>query len=106
MTYGFYALKAAEAGVVTEKQLEAARRVISRLTKRRCRVWLLTPANKPITAKPNEVRMGKGKGAVNQYVRYVKSGEILFETNYTTTRLAANALRAAGKKLPLLTKLV
>lgn len=98
---GTNVLIAAEFGILTSKQIESARRVISRLTKRKFRVYIHILANQPITAKPNEVRMGKGKGAVNQYVRFIRPGDYLFAMSGANTTTAHSTLLRAAKKLPL-----
>lgn len=99
-------LIATERGILTEKQIESARRVISRYTRRRGKVQILKPANQPITSKPNEIRMGKGKGSVNQYVRYIRAGDKLFSIVGNTKSMNTKALISASKKLPISTKLI
>ena len=102
--FGSYGLQALESGILTASQLEITRRVITRLTKRRVKLWVRTKINTPITAKPREIRMGKGKGEISQYVRYITRGEIILEL--ALNPVGKIILEAAKKKLPVLTRIV
>jgi len=104
--FGDYALKAAGRGLVTSRQLEAARKAITHFTKRGGKLWIRVFPHKPITRKPNEVRMGSGKGAVDHYAAVIKPGRVLLEMSGVSKEVAEEALRLAGKKLPLETKFI
>jgi len=91
---------------VTQRQIEAARKAIVRFTKRRGRVWIRIFPDKPVTAKPAETRMGKGKGAVDHWVCVVKPGRIMFEMGGVDEDTARQALRLAAFKMPIKTKFV
>lgn len=106
LTFGEYGLKALEAAWVTNRQLEAARRAITRYVKRGGRVWIRVFPDKPITAKPAETRMGKGKGAPAGWVAVVKPGRILYEMEGVTEGEARVAMRLAAHKLPIATRFV
>ena len=106
ITLGKFCLKALEPGWVTSRQIEAARLAITRFVKRGGQVWTRIFPDKPITKKPAEVRMGKGKGNPEYWVAPVKSGRILFEMDDVTQAVAEEALRLAGHKLPVATKFV
>lgn len=106
ISFGSFALKASEGGRLTSRQIEAARIALTRYMKREGKVWILIFPDKPITKKPQEVRMGKGKGAVDHYVAQVKPGRILFELDGVPFETAEEALRLAAQKLPILTKTV
>lgn len=97
--HGKYALKSLEGGQVSARQIEALRRVITRKTKRTGKVWIRIFPNVPVTSKPTEVRMGKGKGSVTKWVAVVKPGTILYELGGVRENLAKDALISAGKKL-------
>lgn len=101
---GQYGLQALEAGLVTANQIEAARIAMTRSIKRGGKVWIKIFPNKPITKKPAETRMGKGKGNVEYWVAPVKPGRILFEMADVTEDTAREALRLAAHKLPIKTK--
>ena len=103
---GQYGLQALEAGLITANQIEAARVALTRYIKRGGKVWIKLFPNKPITKKPAETRMGKGKGAVEYWVAPVKPGRILFELADVTEDIAREALRLAAHKLPVKTKFV
>jgi large subunit ribosomal protein L16 len=103
VSYGQYGLKALEHGKVTARQLEAARRAMSRHIKRGGKVWIRIFPDKPITKKPLEVRMGSGKGAVEFWVALVQPGRVMFEIEGVTEDLAREALGLAASKLPVRT---
>ncbi len=102
--FGSFGLKAVTPGRITNRQIEAARIAMTRYMKREGKVWIRIFPDKPITAKPLEVRMGKGKGAVDHWVAVVKPGRIMFELDGVPRAVAEEALRLAAQKLPVLTK--
>lgn len=104
ITFGAFAIKALEPGWITSRQIEAARIAMTRAMKRQGQVWIRIFPDKPITKKPLEVRMGKGKGAPEYWVATVKPGRILFEAGGVDITLAKEALRLAQQKLPIKTK--
>jgi large subunit ribosomal protein L16 len=104
--FGEFGIKALEAGWVTARQIEAARITLSRTVKRGGKLWCRVFPDKPITKKPAETRMGKGKGAPEEWVAVVKPGRVLFELEGIPESLAREAIRLAGHKLPLATKFV
>ena len=106
VAFGDYGLKVLEPGWITARQIEAARVAITRFVKRNGRVWIRIFPDKPITKKPQETRMGKGKGSPEQWVSVVKPGRILYEMEGVTAAQARDAMRLAGHKLPLKTKFV
>jgi len=106
ISFGSYAIKALEPGWITSRQIEAARIAISRAMKREGQMWIRIFPDKPITKKPAEVRMGKGKGAPEYWVAVVKPGTILFESSGVDLEVAQESLRLAAMKLPLKTKFV
>lgn len=107
LNFGDFGLKALEKGQITSRQIEAARVAATRHLKRAGRVWIRIFPDKPITKKPAEVRMGKGKGAVDHYVAEVKPGRVLFEVGGGVAEdVAREALRLARHKLPIKTKFV
>ncbi len=106
VAFGSFGLKTLQAGRITNRQIESARIAMNRYMKREGRVWIRIFPDKPITAKPQEVRMGKGKGALDHYVAVVKPGRIMFEIDGVPTEVAKEALRLAAQKLPVLTKFV
>ena len=103
---GEYGLQALDAGLITANQIEAARVAMTRYIKRGGKVWIKIFPNKPITKKPAETRMGKGKGAPEYWVAPVKPGRILFEIAGVSEEVARAALRLAGNKLSIKTKFV
>jgi len=103
---GEYGLQTVEAGLITANQIEAARIAMTRYIKRGGKVWIKIFPNKPISKKPAETRMGKGKGAVEYWVAPVKPGRILFELADVSEEIAREALRLAAHKLPVKTKFV
>lgn len=103
LKFGTIGLKAAESGLITAKQLEAARQAINRKLKRKGKIWIRIFPNYPITKKPTEVRMGKGKGAVNHWAAKIGGGTILFEICGVTFKKAITAFFTGGAKLPIKT---
>lgn len=103
---GEYGLQALEAGWITSRQIEAIRRSIVRQMRRRGKYWIRIFPDKPVTAKPAETRMGKGKGSVDHWVAVVKPGRIIFEVSGVPDDIALEALRSAGYKLPIRTQVV
>ena len=103
---GEFGLQTLEAGLITANQIEAARIAMTRYIKRGGKVWIKIFPNKPISKKPAETRMGKGKGAVEYWVAPVKPGRILFELAEVSEDIAREALRLAAHKLPVKTKFV
>ena len=103
ISFGEYGLKATTRGRVTARQLEAARRAITRHVKRGAKGWIRVFPDKPITKKPLEVRQGKGKGNVEYWVAQIKPGTVLYEMEGVTEELAREAFRLAGAKLPIRT---
>ena len=103
VSFGEYALKATTSGRVTARQIEAARRAITRYVKRGAKVWIRIFPDKPITKKPLEVRQGKGKGNVEYWVAQVKPGTVLYEMEGVSEELAREAMRLASDKLPVRT---
>ena len=106
INFGSFGIKSLEPGWITSRQLEAARIAVTRKMKREGQVWIRIFPDKPITKKPAEVRMGKGKGAPEYWVAVVKPGTIMFEVGGVTTKVAKEALRLAAQKLPVRTKFV
>jgi len=106
LSFGDYGLKAMECGWITDRQIEAARIAMTRFIKRGGKVWIRMFPDKPITKKPAETRMGKGKGAPEQWVAVIRPGKILFEMEGVSHDIAAEAMRLAAQKLPIPTKLV
>jgi len=106
VSFGSMGLKALDSGRITNRQIEAARIAMTRHMKREGNVWIRIFPDKPITSKPQEVRMGKGKGALDHYVAVVKPGRIMFELDGVPFETGAEALRLAAQKLPVKTKVV
>ncbi|MEN0003703.1 MAG: 50S ribosomal protein L16 [Bacteroidota bacterium] len=106
VSFGSYGLKALHEGRITNRQIESARIAMTRYMKREGKVWIRIFPDKPITSKPQEVRMGKGKGALDHYVAMIKPGRVLFELDGVPAEVAYEALRLAAQKLPILTKVV
>ncbi|MCH2043494.1 MAG: 50S ribosomal protein L16 [Saprospiraceae bacterium] len=106
ISFGTFGLKTLDEGWITNRQIEAARIAMTRYMKREGKVWIRIFPDKPITKKPNEVRMGKGKGGLSHYVAVVKPGRIMFEIDGVPRDVAEEALRLAAQKLPVLTKFV
>jgi len=103
IAFGEYGLKALEPGWITARQIEAARIAITRYVKRGGKIWIRIFPDKPVTKKPAETRMGKGKGNVELWVAVVKPGRILFEIEGVTEDMAREAMRLAATKLPIKT---
>ena len=106
IAFGSFGLKAVEEGFITSRQIEAARIAVTRYMKRQGNVWIRIFPDKPITSKPAEVRMGKGKGAPSHWVAVVRPGRIMFEADGVPFETAKEALRLAAQKLPIKTKFV
>jgi large subunit ribosomal protein L16 len=106
VSFGTFGLKSTMAVRITNRQIESARIAITRFMKREGKVWCLIFPDKPVTAKPAEVRMGKGKGALDHWVAQVQPGRIIFEIDGVTDEVAREALRLGAQKLPCLTKTV
>jgi large subunit ribosomal protein L16 len=106
VSFGDFGLKALEPGWITSRQIEAARIAITRRMKRDGKVWIRIFPDKPVSKKPLETRMGKGKGAPEFWVSVVKPGRIMFEVGGVTSELAHEALKLASYKLPLKVKIV
>ena len=104
ITFGDFGLQAIDSGRLTARQIEAARIAMTRHVKRVGKIWIRVFPDKPITKKPAEVRMGKGKGAVDHWVAVVKRGRVLYEMDGVPEELAREALRLASTKLPLKTR--
>jgi large subunit ribosomal protein L16 len=106
ISFGEYGLKTLEPGWITDRQIEAARIAMTRHVKRGGKIWIRMFPDKPITKKPAETRMGKGKGAPDHWVAVVKPGRILYEIEGVTEELAREAMRLAAQKLPVKCKFV
>ncbi|MDG1476624.1 MAG: 50S ribosomal protein L16 [Vicingaceae bacterium] len=106
IAFGSFAIKALEECWMTARQIEAARIAVTRYMKREGQVWIRVFPDKPVTKKPAEVRMGKGKGAPELWVATVKPGKIIFEIDGVPTEIAQEAMRLAAQKLPIKTKFV
>ena len=106
LNFGSFALKATEPERVTARQIEAARRAITRHMKRQGRVWIRVFPDVPVSSKPTEVRMGKGKGSVDYWACKVKPGRIMFEIDGVAETIAREALRLGAMKLPVTTRIV
>lgn len=106
LAFGSFGMKSLDMALVTDKQIEAARVALTRFMKREGKVWLRIFPDKPITKKPLEVRMGKGKGDLDHWAAVVKPGRILFEAEGVQMKTAQEAFRLAAQKLPIMTKFV
>ncbi len=106
VSFGQYGLKATAAGFITSRQIEAARRALTRHIKRGGKVWIRVFPDKPITKKPLEVRQGKGKGSVEYWVAVIQPGRVLFEMEGISADMARVALKLAAAKLPMTTNFV
>lgn len=106
MAFGSFGIKALEEVWLTSRQIEAARIAVTRYMKREGQLWIRVFPDKPVTKKPAEVRMGKGKGAPEYFVAVVRPGRILFEAEGVSYEVAKEALRLAAQKLPIKTKFV
>ncbi|NRA64422.1 MAG: 50S ribosomal protein L16 [Pseudobacteriovorax sp.] len=106
LAFGDYGLQALESGKITARQIEAARIAMTRHIKRGGQVWIKMFPDHPVTKKPLEVRMGKGKGSVDHYVAYIKPGRVLYEMDGVDVDIATEALKLAAAKLPIKTKII
>src|SRR5690554_213805 len=106
LAYGTFGIKSLESEFLTSRQIEAARIAATRYMKREGSIWIMIFPDKPITKKPLEVRMGKGKGSVEYYAAVVKPGRVLFEISGVSVETAKEALRLAAQKLPVKTKFI
>jgi len=106
ISFGEYGLKAMDCGWITSRQIEAARIAMTRFIKRGGKVWIRLFPDKPITKKPAETRMGKGKGAPEEWVAVIRPGKILFEMEGVAVDIAREAMRLAAHKIPMKTKFV
>jgi large subunit ribosomal protein L16 len=106
LNFGDFGLQARECGWITARQIEAARIAMTRFAKRNCKIWIRIFPDKPITKKPAETRMGKGKGNVEDWVAVIRPGRILYEIEGVPENIAREAFRLAAFKLPLRTKFI
>lgn len=106
ISFGSFGIKTLDEGFITSRQIEAARIAVTRYMKREGKVWIRIFPDKPMTSKPAEVRMGKGKGAPSHWVAPVRPGRMLFECDGVSTAVAQEAMRLAAQKLPVRTKFV
>jgi large subunit ribosomal protein L16 len=106
LSFGSFAIKSLEECWITSRQIEAARIAVTRFMKREGQVWIRIFPDKPVTKKPAEVRMGKGKGAPEYWVAVVKPGRIIFECEGVSEETAKEAMRLAAQKLPIKTKFI
>ena len=106
IAFGSFGIKSMDEGFLTSRQIEAARIAVTRYMKREGKVWIRVFPDKPITSKPAEVRMGKGKGALDHWVAVIRPGRVLFEAEGVPHDVAKEALRLAAQKLPLKTKFI
>lgn len=106
LAFGSFGIKSLDTSFITGRQIEAARQAVTRYMKREGQLWIRIFPDKPITKKPNEVRMGKGKGAPEYFVARVKPGTILFEAEGVPVAVAKEAMRLGAQKLPVITKFV
>ncbi len=106
LSFGSFGIKTLEEGWLTSRQIEAARQAVTRYMKREGQIWIKIFPDKPVTKKPAEVRMGKGKGAPELFVARITPGRILFEAEGVPVAVAKEAMRLAAQKLPVTTKFV
>ncbi|NQU31636.1 MAG: 50S ribosomal protein L16 [Bacteroidetes bacterium] len=106
LAFGSFGIKTLEQGWLTSRQIEAARQAVTRYMKREGQIWIKIFPDKPVTKKPAEVRMGKGKGAPELFVARITPGRILFEAEGVPLAVAKEAMRLAAQKLPVITKFV
>jgi large subunit ribosomal protein L16 len=106
LAFGSFGIKSLETSFITGRQIEAARQAVTRYMKREGQIWIRIFPDKPITKKPNEVRMGKGKGAPEYFVARIMPGTMLFEAEGVPLAIAKEAMRLAAQKLPVTTKFV
>ena len=105
LKFGVIGIKAATSGIITARQIEAARQAITRKTKRKGKIWIRVFPDLPVTSKPREARMGKGKGAISFWAARVRGGTVLFEICGIKENIASDALRLGGNKLPIKTSI-
>ena len=103
---GFWGLKAVEGGKITEKQIESVRQAINKNIKPFGKMWTRVFSSNPVTSKPSEIRMGKGKGSVNRWICNIRPGQVLYEVNGVDKAAAMSALKRGGEKLPVKTVVV
>jgi large subunit ribosomal protein L16 len=106
LSFGSFGLKSLEAGKLNSKQIESARKVLSRYMKRAGKMWIMVFPHTPVTQKPAEVRMGSGKGNVEYYIAKIKPGRVIFEVDGVENDVAHNSLMKAAAKLPFKTKII
>jgi len=106
LAFGSFGIKSLESAWITSRQIEAARVAVTRYMKREGQIWIRIFPDKPVTSKPAEVRMGKGKGAPSHWVAPVTPGRIMFEADGVSLEIAKEALRLAAQKLPITTKFI
>lgn len=106
LAFGSFGIKSLDEAFITSRQIEAARIAVTRYMKREGKVWIRIFPDKPITAKPAEVRMGKGKGAPSHWVAVIRPGRMLFECDGVPVEVAKEAMRLAAQKLPVKTKFI
>jgi large subunit ribosomal protein L16 len=106
LAYGSFGLKSLEAGKLNSKQIESARKVLSRYMKRAGKMWIMVFPHTPVTQKPAEVRMGSGKGNVEYYIAKIKPGRVIFEVDGVENDVAIASLMKAAAKLPFKTKII
>ena len=106
IAFGSFAIKSLDEGFINARQIEAARIAVTRYMKREGQVWIRIFPDKPMTSKPAEVRMGKGKGAVDHWVAAIRPGRVLFEADGVSYEVAKEAMRLAAQKLPLKTRFI
>lgn len=106
LKFGYYGLKALSCGILTFKHIESGRKAINQILKRSGKIWIRVFPTLPLSKKPIEVRMGKGKGAVNAWVCYIKPGTMIYEINIRNSSKAIEALKNASLKLPVATKII
>ena len=106
MSFGSFGLKVLESSFINSKQIESARRTMTRFIQRGGKIWIRIFPDKPITKKPLDVRMGSGKGEVEEYVAVVKPGTVLFEMGAVEDKVAQEALKLAAHKLPIKTRII
>lgn len=106
ISFGEYALKAVDRGLLTSRQIEAARKAVSHVTKRGAKLWIRVFPDKPVAKKPNETRMGSGKSPTDHYACVVRPGKIIFEISGVSEDTAFRALSNAARKLPIKTRFI
>ena len=106
VSFGEFGLKTTEKGEITSRQIEAARRAMTRYIKRGGKIWIRVFPDQPVTLKGGEIRMGGGKGPVDHYIANVAAGTVLFEIDGVTEEIAREALRLAAHKMPIQTKIL